>query len=101
LDKVVTTVKDGTLVISTPELRNYKHRDIHLHAIVTAPDLTALSISGTGAMKVTGVANDSLAVSLGGTGALTIAGSTGALRVDVGGTGEVSAKQLTAKDVFV
>lgn len=100
--KVVTTVKDGVLVISTPELRNHKQRrDSHLRAFVTAPDLTALSISGTGAMKVTGIANDRLAINLGGTGALTASGTTRELVVDVGGTGEVAAKQLTARDVVV
>jgi hypothetical protein len=101
LDKVVTTVKDGVLVIDTHEMRNHKRRNIHLRAIVTTPDLAALSLSGTGAMKVTGVASDRLAINLGGTGELTISGSTGSLRVDLGGTGEVSAKQLVAKDVVI
>jgi putative autotransporter adhesin-like protein len=100
IDKVLTTVKDGVLVISTPELRR-KVSHGHLRAIVTAPDLDGLSISGTGAMKVTGIANDRLAINLGGTGALTAAGSTGALRVDVGGTGEIAARDLTARDVVV
>lgn len=101
IDKVVTTVKDGVLVISTPELRNIKRRNVHLRATVTAPELSALALSGTGAMKVNGIASDKLAISLGGTGALTATGTTGALRVDVGGTGEVAARQLTAKDVVV
>ncbi|HEY6178133.1 MAG TPA: head GIN domain-containing protein [Kofleriaceae bacterium] len=101
IDKVVTKVVDGVLVISTPDLRNIKRRDVHLRATVTAPDLSSLSLSGTGAMKVTGIANDKLSLHLGGTGALTAAGTTGALNVDVGGTGEVAAKQLTAKDVAV
>src|SRR4029079_11227721 len=52
VDKVTTTVKDGVLVIDTPELRNHRHRrDTHLHTSVTVPDLDALTLSGTGAMK--------------------------------------------------
>lgn len=101
VDKVITRVKDGVLMIETPDLKHRKVKHGHLRAIVTAPDLDALSISGTGAMKVTGIANDRLAINLGGTGALTAAGSTGALRVEVGGTGEVAARDLTARDVVV
>ena len=101
LDKVVTVVKDGALVISTPELRNARHRNSHLRAIVSAPELGALTISGTGAIKATGVAGERFAITVSGTGAITAAGSTGALRIDLGGTGEVAAKQLAAKDVVV
>lgn len=102
VDKVITRVKDGVLVIDTPDLHNHRHhRDSHLRAIVTAPDVDALMLSGTGAMKATGISNERLAVDLGGTGALTASGSTGALRVSVGGTGEFAGKQLLAKDVVV
>jgi hypothetical protein len=102
VDKVTTKVKDGVLVIDTPELHNHRHhRDSHLRVIVTAPDLDALMISGTGAMKIAGIANDRLAIDLGGTGALTASGSTGALHVAVSGTGEIAGKQLMAKDVVV
>jgi hypothetical protein len=102
IDKVTTKVKDGVLVIDTPDLHHHGHRrDNHLRVIVTAPDLDALMLSGTGAMKVAGIANDRLALDLGGTGALTASGSTGALHVAVGGTGEIAGKQLMAKDVVV
>src|ERR1043166_9568261 len=95
LDKVTTTVKDGVLVLDTkPSLRSSRH----MRAIVTVPDLGAITISGTGDMKVSGIANDRLTLSVSGTGALTAAGSTGTLHVIVDGTGEISAKQLTAKD---
>ena len=101
VDKVVTTVKDGTLVIDTPQLRNKHKGTRNLRAIVTMPDLTALTISGTGSIKVDGVANNQLAISVSGTGAITATGSTGALHVDLAGTGEVAAKQLAAKDVVI
>jgi hypothetical protein len=100
VDKVKTTVVDGVLVVSTPELHNNR-RNTRLHATVTAPDLRSIAISGTGAIKVTGVANAELALDLSGTGALTAVGSTSALKVRVDGTGEVSGKDLAAKDVVV
>ena len=102
VDKVTTTVKDGVLVINTPEHRgdrNRRHR--HLRAIVTAPDLSTLAVTGTGTFKVTGIANDRLAIDVPGTGELKLSGSTGALNVRVGGTGEVTGKDLAARDLVV
>jgi hypothetical protein len=101
LDKVITTVKNGVLVIDTKFPPHDRHGHHHLKALVTAPDLTSIAISGTGAMKVTGIANDRLSISVPGTGSVTAAGSTGALHVVVDGTGEVAAKQLAAKDTTV
>jgi putative autotransporter adhesin-like protein len=102
VDKVTTTVKDGVLVIKTPEHRRDQHRrHRRLHAAVTAPDLSSLAITGTGTIKATGVANDRLAVDVPGTGALTVSGSTGALSVRLGGTGEVTGKDLAARDLVV
>jgi hypothetical protein len=100
LDKVITTVKDDVLVIET-RFPKHDHGHHQMKVLVTAPDLTALEISGTGAMKVTGIANEGLAISLSGTGALTAAGSTGALRVRVDGTGQVAAKDLAARTATV
>jgi Putative auto-transporter adhesin, head GIN domain len=98
LDKVITTVKNGVLVINTkPKLRGHNH----LRAIVTVPSLTSLVLSGTGAMKATGITNEELAINLSGTGELTAAGSTGTLHAVVDGTGEIAAKDLAAKDAVV
>jgi hypothetical protein len=99
LGKVLTTVKDGVLVIDTD--RDLHRRHLHLRATVTTPDLTAVTLSGTGGMKVTGVANESIALSLPGTGAMTLAGSTGTLRIVVDGTGQIAAKDLAAKAAMV
>jgi len=102
VDKVTTTVKDGVLVIKTPEHRRDPHRRNHrLRAVVTAPDLHSLAITGTGTLKATGIANDRLAVDVPGTGALTLSGSTGALNVRLGGTGEVTGKDLAARDLVI
>ena len=98
LSKVITTVKNGVLVIQTkPKLPN----NSHLRATVTAPDLTSLALSGVGELKVSGIANDSLAVELSGVGTLRVSGSTGSLHVRASGTGDVSAKDLAAKSSTV
>jgi Putative auto-transporter adhesin, head GIN domain len=98
LDQVLTTVKDGVLVLDTkPRLAGHHH----LRAIVTAPDLASLSLSGTGGLKLTGLANERFAIQLSGTGAIAAAGTTGSLRVTVDGTGQLAAEDLSAKAVAV
>src|SRR5262249_51760856 len=43
VDKVTTTVKDGVLVINTPEHhRDHNRRNRRLRAVVTAPELSSL-----------------------------------------------------------
>jgi hypothetical protein len=98
LNKVSTAVKDGVLVVDTPHDLRRRH---HLHVAVTMPELSAVSLSGTGDMKISGVASERFAISLSGTGQLTVKGSTSSLRVDVGGTGEIAARDLTAKTARV
>jgi len=98
LDKVVTTVKDGVLVLDTRQKLPHRH---HLRAIVTAPDLASVSLSGTGGLELSGLANDRFAISLSGTGAITASGTTGALRVTLDGTGQLAADGLAAKAVTV
>jgi hypothetical protein len=98
LAKVTTVVKDGVLVVDTPRDLRRRH---HLKVTVTVPELSAVSISGTGDMKISGVASERFAIALSGTGQLTVKGSTGSLRVDVGGTGEIAAKELIAKSANV
>ena len=98
LAKVTTVVKDGVLVIDTPRDLRKRH---HLHVAVTTPELSAVSLSGTGEMKISGVSSERFAIGVSGTGQLTVRGSTGSLRVDVGVTGEVMAKELTAMSANV
>ena len=98
LAKVTTVVKDGVLVVDTE--RNMKRRH-HLRVSVTVPELSSVALSGTGEMKIAGVANQSFAMSLPGTGELSVTGSTSSLRVVVDGTGQISAKDLAAKSAKV
>lgn len=90
LKQVTTDVKNGVLVIGTKgKLDRSK-----LRVIVTAPDLSSLSLSGTGQLTASGIANARLDVSISGTGAVTLAGKTTELRLVVSGTGGVKAKDL-------
>jgi hypothetical protein len=98
LAKVTTVVKDGVLVVDTE--RNMRRRH-HLRVAITVPDLSSVALSGTGEMKIAGLANQSFAISLPGTGQLSITGSTSSLRVVVDGTGQINAKDLTAKSAKV
>ena len=98
LGKVTTVVKDGVLVIDTE--RNMKRRH-HLRVSVTVPDLSSVALSGTGELKITGVANESFGISLPGTGQLSVSGTTSSLRVVVDGTGQIAAKDLVAKSAKV
>jgi hypothetical protein len=102
VDKVTTTVKDGVLVLDTKNLHLDRHRhNSRLRAIITAPELSSLAITGTGSLQVAGIANDRLAIDVPGTGSIKASGSTGALSVRLGGTGEVTGKDLAAKDLVV
>jgi hypothetical protein len=98
LAKVTTVVKDGVLVVDTERNMKRRHR---LRVSVTIPDLTSVALSGTGEMKIAGIANQSFAMSLPGTGQLYVTGSTSSLRVVVDGTGQISAKDLAARSAKV
>ncbi|MGN6104127.1 MAG: GIN domain-containing protein [Kofleriaceae bacterium] len=96
---VFTTVEKGVLVIDT---KFPKHtRNAQIRVAVTAPRLDSVSISGTGAMRVSGLEAKTLDARIAGTGALSLAGTTSTLRLDVHGTGEVRAKDLVASTAIV
>ena len=62
--------------------------------MVTAPQLEAFTISGTGVLRVTGLSGGTIDASIPGTGALRLAGKATTLRLSVAGAGEVRAKDL-------
>ena len=101
---VSTTVTNGTLVIDTPDdfaKRLKGHDDNKLKVVITLPSLKAVSITGTGAMQVEGLAQNSFAASIPGTGSLKLSGKTVSFRLSVPGTGEIKAKSFVASDVQV
>src|SRR6185503_19913902 len=95
--QVKTDVKNGTLVIETTgDLKKAR-----LKVMVSAPSLDALAISGTGTLKVAGLAGPTLALRVGGTGDVQVAGKVVKLNLDIGGAGAVNAKALAAGDANV
>jgi len=97
LVQVTTDVKNGVLVIGTKgELK-----DSHLRVIVTVPDLTAITISGTGELNASGISNAKLEVQIPGTGSVALSGTTENLTLSINGTGSVEAKQLVASSATI
>jgi hypothetical protein len=99
LSRITTTVKNGVLVLGTGKGKLPAHS--RLRAVISAPALDTLSISGTGDMRVTNLAGGTLDVSIGGTGALQLTGKVNELRLSVGGTGEIRAKDLIAASAVI
>lgn len=97
-DRVSTTVKDGTLVVDT---KFERHTNNHVKLLVGVPDVSKLVVEGTGSLKVTGIANNHLMIDLPGTGEVKVDGSTGDLKINVDGTGDISARKLSAKSATV
>lgn len=99
---VSTKVVNGVLVIDTPNdfLKRLKGRnDNKLKVMITMPSLSRVTISGTGAVEVDGLAQKSLDASIPGTGSLKLAGKADTFRLAIPGTGEVRAKGLVASAV--
>jgi hypothetical protein len=94
LPKVLTTVKDGVLVISMPG--SFK-KIPKLKAVIATPSLAKLSVSGVAEVKATGLDGDALAVEVAGVGELTLAGKVEAMQMDLPGTAEIAAKGLVTK----
>jgi len=92
IKQVTTEVKNGVLVVGTKG--DMKHGKVRV--IITAPDFSALTISGTGQLVANGISNSRLDVSIPGTGSITVTGKTGELRLAIAGTGGVKAKDLIA-----
>lgn len=98
LDRVVTRVRSGVLVIS--DRGNFSTRS-PMWVLVTVPSLRSATLSGTGQMTVTGVAARRFTARLSGTGTLTASGSADRLDAAVSGEGSLILAALPARDVSV
>jgi hypothetical protein len=90
--KISTEVKDGVLRISLPNDVNHVPK---LSAVITMPELTSVAVSGVAGVHVAKLAAKTLAVTISGVGAVDLAGSADTLHVNVSGTGQLTAKELT------
>jgi hypothetical protein len=96
LSHVTTQVTDGTLVIGNSG--NFSTRT-PMSVDVSVPALTALALTGSGQITVTGISTPQLTVSVDGSGLLTASGTTTRLNVSLPGSGQAQLFQLAAEHV--
>ncbi|HEX4451434.1 MAG TPA: DUF2807 domain-containing protein [Kofleriaceae bacterium] len=96
--RIETVVRDGRLVVGT---RDELHPQTKTRVTITVPRLDALAITGIGTIDATGVAAASFAVSIGGTGSIKLAGVSSGAAYQIGGTGDIDAKNLSLKTASV
>ena len=92
MDKVETTVDDGTLTIKLKR-GSYRSRGT-ISADITVAALEGLSISGSGDADISGVDSDVLVFKISGSGDIRADGSCGDLTVKISGSGDIDTKEL-------
>ena len=95
LKRVKTTVRDESLVISTPGTFSTR---APMSVDVSVPSLTALTLSGSGNVDVGGVASKSFVVSLPGSGNVSVTGTVDRLDASLPGSGNEYLFGLHARD---
>ena len=95
IDRVETTVSDGTLTID-PE-----GEDDPLEVTVTLPRLRGVEAEGEGEIELVEVDSDRLELRLDGAGELTASGRVAALDATLGGAGELQLADLRAQRAAV
>jgi hypothetical protein len=98
LDKVVTQVRAGVLVVS--DRGSFTTRS-PMSVFVTVPSLRSATMSGTGQLTATGVTANSFAARLPGTGTLIVSGRAERVDASVSGDGAVTLGSLLARDATV
>jgi Putative auto-transporter adhesin, head GIN domain len=96
LSHVTTKVIAGTLVIA--DTGSFTTRT-PMSVEVSAPSLTALNLSGSGQLSVTGINAPRLTMTVSGSGLLNAAGTATRLDITVSGDGMAGLNQLTASEV--
>jgi hypothetical protein len=96
ISHVTTQVVAGTLVVA--DTGSFTTRT-PMSAEVSVPSLTALNLSGSGQLSVTGIKADRLTVTVSGSGMLSAAGTATRLDVSLSGDGLAQLSRLTASEV--
>jgi hypothetical protein len=97
ISHVTTQVVAGSLVIA--DTGSFTTRT-PMSVEVSVPSLTALNLSGSGQLSVTGIKASRLTVTVSGSGLLYAAGTATRLDVTLSGDGMVQLSQLTASEVL-
>lgn len=96
INHVTTQVVAGTLVIGNTG--SFTTRS-PMSVDVSVPSLTAVNLSGSGQISVTGINVSRLTVTVAGSGLLYAAGTATRLDVTLPGSGQADLSQLIARDV--
>jgi len=84
----------------------WTHRRRHMHwgdlqITMSAPNVTRFELSGAGKLAISGYKQDKLDLDISGDADVTAAGETGALGLDVSGSGDADLSGLKARDARV
>ena len=96
LSHVTTQVKAATLIIGDVGSFNAKSP---MYVEVSVPSLTALDLSGSGNITVTGIRASRLTVTLPGSGDISASGSVTQLSISIDGSGDTQFSGLIARNV--
>lgn len=96
LDRITTEVVGGALVIET---RGSFSTASPMTVSVVVPELDAVTLSGTGAIRIDGVDQQEFQLQLPGDGLVAVAGRVDRLEASLAGTGDAQLQELIARDV--
>ena len=96
MDRVVTEVHDGTLVVGS---RGTYTATAPMSVDVTVPTLSSVALTGAGSVHVDGLQVEKLTIRVPGSGTVTASGSVERLDVAVDGAADVELGDLVARDV--
>lgn len=98
LDLIATDVRGGALVISSR--RPYSSRlGVRVH--VTTPELSAVSIAGSGDITIDGLTSPALQITVQGSGDVAATGEVDRLQVRIMGSGDVELFDLVAREAKI
>lgn len=93
LPHVLTEVKNGVLTV---ELKDAVTLSSPLKVVMTGPSLEAVSVAGSGTMRVAGLSNRSLALNVSGSGSIRASGSVKKISASISGSGDIDVSAIHA-----
>jgi Putative auto-transporter adhesin, head GIN domain len=98
LPRLTTEVNDGTLTLGTKRgTAIFPTKPITY--TVTVKDLTGLTVSGSGTVRIPNLETSALAIKISGSGTITANGTVNDQDLEISGSGRYEADQLTSKKV--
>jgi len=98
LDRVETTVRNGTLYI-TQEGRRWHNADLEI--TISVRKLDSIHLEGAADIDATGIDSDDFSLRIDGAGDVTLEGSCGSGTFEINGAGDIDAVELKCKSVDV